>query len=158
MTTPIGTGLHRGTLLMAAVLGLTGVALGAWAAHGLETPLASIYGDRMVEVGGREVLAQDKYRADFLTGVRYQMMHALVLVALAGLPTASRLRTAAAGLMTAGAIVFAGSLYVLGLTATPRWGAITPIGGLLLLAGWTCLIVLAVKSPPATADSSPVAR
>lgn len=108
-----------------ALSGFVGVALGAFAAHGLKARLAP------------ELLAT------FEVGVRYQMYHALALLAVAWAVT--RFPGAAAvwagWLFVAGILVFAGTLYAIAFGA-PRWlGAITPIGGLCFLAGWVALIV-----------------
>ena len=145
-------GLHvadsrRLFLLAGAILGFVGVVLGAWGAHGMPDVLAEIYGNRMVKVGGSEMAASAKYRGDFLTGVRYQMTHAVVLVAMAGLPRTLRYLFPAAICFIAGSVFFSGSLYALVLTATPWLGAITPIGGLLLLVGWGCLAAAAITTP-----------
>ena len=121
----------RATLLAASLLGLTGVALGAWAAHGLADTLGPAKATRL---------------PSFETGVRYQMSHAGVLLAVAMLP-ASKRRATAAGLLIAGTLVFSGSLYILVTSGVPKWGAVTPIGGVLLLAGWSCLVALAIRPP-----------
>ena len=99
------------------------VALGAFAAHGLKSRLAP------------DLLAV------FEVGVRYQMYHALALLAVAwastrwpGTPV-----TASGWLFVAGTVIFSGSLYALSLTGVRWLGAITPIGGLAFLAGWACL-------------------
>jgi len=81
--------------------------------------------------------------AVFETGVRYQMYHALAVLAV-GLMMARLggwLFSAAGWLFTAGIVLFSGSLYALALTGTAWLGAITPLGGLAFLAGWACLIV-----------------
>ena len=88
--------------------------------------------------------------AVFETAVRYQMYHALALLAVAW--AAQRwpggLTQWAGWLLVAGILIFSGSLYVLVLTG-PRWmGAITPIGGVALIAGWACLLLAAVRSAP----------
>lgn len=79
--------------------------------------------------------------AIFEVGVRYQVYHALALLAVAW--AASRWPGAwvhAAGwLFLAGIVVFSGSLYVLSLTGMRWLGAITPLGGLAFLTGWLCL-------------------
>jgi uncharacterized membrane protein YgdD (TMEM256/DUF423 family) len=90
------------------------VALGAFAAHGLKAKLTP------------EMLAI------FETGVRYHVYHALALLALG----AARGPGKAGWCFVAGIVVFSGSLYVLALTGEKRLGMITPIGGLLFLAGW----------------------
>lgn len=119
----------RTFLLLAAFFGFTGVGLGAFAAHGLKKQLSA------------------DYLAIFQTGVHYQMLHALALLAVALLSTqvGGRLIGAAGWLFVAGILVFSGSLYALTLSATPVLGAITPIGGLCFLGGWLCLGLAAWK-------------
>ncbi|GAB3263205.1 DUF423 domain-containing protein [Chitinimonas naiadis] len=115
--------MHRPWLILAALGGFTGVALGAFAAHGLKATLTPAY----LEV--------------FQTGVHYQMLHSLALLGLAAL--ASHLGTLgrwAGRCFTVGTLLFSGSLYLLVLTGTPKLGMVTPLGGLLLLAGWACLL------------------
>jgi uncharacterized membrane protein YgdD (TMEM256/DUF423 family) len=113
----------RTFLLFAAFFGFTGVALGAFAAHGLKSRLSA------------------DYLAIFQTGVHYQMLHALALfgVALLSAHLGGRLVGMAGGFFVAGILIFSGSLYLLTLTSTPVLGAITPIGGVCFLAGWLCL-------------------
>jgi uncharacterized membrane protein YgdD (TMEM256/DUF423 family) len=94
------------------------VGLGAFGAHALKARLSP------------EMLAV------FETGVKYQVYHALGLLLLAALRGPSK----AAWCFTAGIVIFSGSLYVLALTGVKKWGAVTPVGGLLFLIGW--LIVL----------------
>src|SRR5467141_2632598 len=106
--------MDRNFLLLGAVAGFLGVALGAFGAHGLRGRLSP------------EMLAV------FETGVRYHMYHALALVATAALMGRldGRLISAAGWLFTAGILLFSGSLYVVALTGVGVFGAITPIGGL----------------------------
>lgn len=110
-------------LMLAAFFGFTGVALGAFAAHGLK--------DRLSE----------QYLAIFHTGVTYQLVHALALIGVALLATQlqSRLVTWAGICFALGIVLFSGSLYVLTMTGISKLGMITPIGGLGFLAGWLCL-------------------
>lgn len=79
--------------------------------------------------------------AVFETGARYQMYHALALLAVAW--AASRWPgpsvTAAGWLFVAGTILFSGSLYALALSGVRWLGAITPLGGVAFLTGWACL-------------------
>jgi len=97
------------------------VALGAFGAHGLRERLSP----SMLEV----------YR----TGVLYHLIHAVALLAVAlGADRLARPRAVAA-LFTAGIVVFSGSLYALALTGTRGLGAVTPVGGLLFMAGWVTL-------------------
>ena len=109
--------------LCAAAAGFTAVALGAFAAHALKARLAP------------DMLAV------FETGARYQMYHAFALVAAAwGWARWQRREFSIAGaLFVAGILLFSGSLYLLALTGVRALGAITPIGGVALLAGWLCL-------------------
>ena len=79
------------------------------------------------------------------TGVLYHLLHAVTLFAL-GLyarATGAAPGTGAA-LLLAGVLVFSGSLYALALTGIRPLGAITHVGGLLLLAGWAWI---AIKTP-----------
>jgi uncharacterized membrane protein YgdD (TMEM256/DUF423 family) len=102
--------------IVGAVLGFIAVAAGAFGAHGL-----------------KGVLTPERFET-FEVAVRYQMYHALAIL-LAGLLGAPQ----AAWCFLAGVLIFSGSLYLLVLT-DQRWlGAITPIGGLLFLAGWIAL-------------------
>jgi uncharacterized membrane protein YgdD (TMEM256/DUF423 family) len=119
--------MERTFLFLGAVAGFTGIALGAFGAHGLRARLSP------------DMLAV------FETGVRYHMYHALALTltgALAG-RFSPALTAAAAWCFTAGILLFSGSLYVLALTGTTWLGAITPIGGVAFLAGWGCLAAAA---------------
>lgn len=108
---------------LAALFGGSGVALGAFGAHAMQQRVTP------------DLLAV------FETGVRYQMYHALALlgVALAAnrLPE-SALLYAAGWLFVLGILVFSGSLYALVFSGVRTFGAITPIGGVAFLAGWTC--------------------
>ena len=110
-----------GTLFAAS-----GVALGAFGAHALKARL------------GADALGWWK------TAVQYQMWHAIGLLALAALPL-PRLRMAAV-LLTLGTLVFAGSLYLMALTGVRWLGAITPVGGTLLIAGWLAAAMSARSS------------
>ena len=113
----------RPFLLLAAFFGLTGVALGAFAAHGLRSRLGA------------------DYLAVFQTGVQYQMIHALALfgVALLALHRPGRLVTAAGGLFVLGILLFSGSLYLMTLSGIGKLGIITPFGGTAFLLGWLSL-------------------
>jgi uncharacterized membrane protein YgdD (TMEM256/DUF423 family) len=112
---------------LGAVSGAIAVAAGAFAAHGLKTRLAP------------DLLAV------FDTAARYQMVHALALLATAW--AVSRWpgwRTHAAGwCFVGGTLVFSGSLYALALTGVRALGAITPVGGVLFILGWLLLALAA---------------
>ncbi|MEB0044028.1 MULTISPECIES: DUF423 domain-containing protein [unclassified Pseudomonas] len=113
----------RGFLMLAAFFGFTGVALGAFAAHGLKNRLTP------------------EYLAIFHTGVTYQLVHTLALLGVALLATQvpGRLITWAGASFVVGIMLFSGSLYLLTLTGVSKLGIITPFGGLAFLVGWFCL-------------------
>jgi uncharacterized membrane protein YgdD (TMEM256/DUF423 family) len=73
--------------------------------------------------------------------VLYHLVHALVVLAVAFAADRLRRPRLVAGLFTAGIAIFSGTLYLLAITGTMWLGAVTPVGGLLLLAGWASLIV-----------------
>jgi uncharacterized membrane protein YgdD (TMEM256/DUF423 family) len=112
-----------------AIAAGVGVALGAFGAHGLKARV------------GPDLLAI------FETGVRYQLIHALGLLAVGW--AADRWPgpwiPAAGWLFVAGIAVFSGSLYLLALTGVRWLGAITPLGGIAFIAGWIALAVGALK-------------
>jgi uncharacterized membrane protein YgdD (TMEM256/DUF423 family) len=119
-------------LLAAGVLGLTGVAIGAFGAHALKATL--------VERGMMQA---------WETGSRYHLFHAVALIGVATWTRASsgsndaRVMFWAARLWCLGIVLFSGSLYWLALGG-PRWlGPVTPFGGVALMAGWLLLAVAA---------------
>ena len=105
---------------LGSVLAAAAVAAGAFGAHALKGRLSP------------EMLAV------FETGVRYQLIHALALLAVAwaGTRWASPAITAAGWLFVAGIFLFSGSLYALSLTGVRVLGAVTPFGGVAFIAGW----------------------
>jgi uncharacterized membrane protein YgdD (TMEM256/DUF423 family) len=113
---------------LGALSGAMSVALGAFGAHGLRARLAA------------DLLTT------FETGVRYQMYHALALLAVAWAVNrwmGSGLPVAAGWLFVAGTVFFSFSLYLLALTGQRWLGAITPLGGVACVAGWICLALAA---------------
>jgi uncharacterized membrane protein YgdD (TMEM256/DUF423 family) len=120
-------------LLIAALLGGLAVACGAFGAHGLK--------DRFAPAD----------LANWETAARYQMYHALALLAV-GLLAArspSRLLNLAGLSMTLGTLIFSGCLYALVLTGERRLGAVVPLGGVLLIVGWIFLAIAAFRSATA---------
>ncbi len=115
--------------ILGCFFGLVGVAAGAFGAHALR---ARVPADLLVV---------------YETGARYQMYHALALlaVALAAARWPAGGWTLPGWLFTAGILVFSGSLYVLALTGTRWLGAITPIGGACFLAGWALLALAGMR-------------
>ena len=122
--------MDRVFLALGALAAFAGVALGAFAAHGLKARL------------------DPAMLATFETGVRYHMYHALALLGVAWACTRwpGAFTLASGWLFVAGILVFSGSLYVLALTGARWLGAVTPLGGLAFLAGWLCLAWAALKS------------
>jgi len=113
--------------LASALAGFTGVALGAFGAHGLEARLDATA------------------RGWWETATLYLMVHAVAGLAVA-LSGRGGLAAAGGWAFLAGAAVFAATLYAMALGA-PRWlGAITPLGGLGLLAGWALIALHAWRS------------
>ena len=117
-------------LFLAAVAGLTGVAMGAFGAHGLK----AILSPAMLAV--------------YKTAVDYQMWHALALGFIAifrlQLPESGLLKWAG-WLMFTGIILFSGSLYLLAIFNAKWLGMITPLGGVSFLFAWGCVAMFAYK-------------
>jgi uncharacterized membrane protein YgdD (TMEM256/DUF423 family) len=134
--------VDRAFLVIGALFGFAGVALGAFGAHALRARLTP------------ERLAQLE------TGVRYQLWHALGLFAVVlvrtihpvgsstatlSIPGSENVFGAIAGwLFVAGIVLFSGSLYALALSGNRRWGAVAPFGGTCFLLGWLALVVAAL--------------
>ena len=116
--------MERLFVALGAASGFVAVAAGAFGAHALKARLSA----EMLSV--------------FEVGARYQMYHALALVAVAWVagrwPGAPAL--AAGWFFVAGTLLFSGSLYLLALTGVRWLGAVTPLGGAAFLAGWACLV------------------
>jgi uncharacterized membrane protein YgdD (TMEM256/DUF423 family) len=115
--------VDRTFLLIGAIAGGLGVALGAFGAHALRSRLPS----DMLGV--------------FETGVRYQLFHALAILLVAALMDrlGGRMAQVAGWCFTTGILLFSGSLYALAVTGLSGFGAVTPLGGLAFLLGWACL-------------------
>ena len=113
--------MKRGGLGVAGLLGFTAVALGAFGAHGLRGRLSPA----MLEV----------YR----TGALYHLVHAVTALAVVLAADTLRRGRLILTLLTTGIVIFAGSLYALAITGIGALGAVTPLGGLLLLAAWALI-------------------
>ncbi|GAB4471062.1 MAG: DUF423 domain-containing protein [Burkholderiaceae bacterium] len=124
------TPMDRLFAILGAASAFIGVAAGAFGAHALKGRLAP------------DLLAI------FEVGVRYQLVHALALFAVAWASTRwpGRLTHASGWSFAAGTVLFSGSLYVLALTGARAFGAVTPIGGALFLAGWLLLAAAAWRA------------
>ena len=108
-------------LRISAVLGFLAVALGAFGAHGL-----------------KGILEAHNQTANWETAARYHLIHAVLLVVLALIRPEWKTPWR---LFLTGTLIFSGALYILALTNLKWLGAVTPIGGVFLLAGWAALAV-----------------
>ena len=117
-------------LLTGSALGALSVMIGAFGAHALKSSLES--------TGRLET---------FETAVKYQFYHVLALLVLGLLLSKfdHRLLNYAGYSFIVGIVIFSGSLYLLCLTNVGKWGAVTPIGGLFLIAGWVLLFLGILK-------------
>lgn len=113
---------------VAGVLGFSGAALGAFGAHALKARLASAG-------------MTDSWN----TAVQYHLIHCVALLALAAwsspVSTVPRKHRVAAWAWIAGVVLFSGSIYILALGGPRAFGPVTPLGGVLLLIGWICLVL-----------------
>jgi uncharacterized membrane protein YgdD (TMEM256/DUF423 family) len=134
------TSLSRRWIAIGAALGAIGVAFGAFGAHVLPDLLTSLgyAGDDLA-----------RRREIFETAIRYQMLHSLAMVFI-GLALEVRVNALwrfAGWAFLIGVIIFSGLLKVL-TVAGPQWnllGAIVPIGGILMIAGWIAVAVGALR-------------
>ncbi len=123
--------MHKLFIIISSISGMIAVGLGAFGAHALKTKLN-----------------QEGTLSTFQTAVQYQFYHTLALMGIALLMTKyqSQWLNYAGYSMTFGILIFSGSLYILCFTGMKWLGAITPIGGLLFIEGWTFLLMTAIKS------------
>ena len=121
---------QRSTFIWAGVLGCLGVMIGAFGAHALKPAL---------EAAGR--------LDTFETAVRYQFYHTFALFGsgLMMYHISNKALHYAALLFVLGTLIFSGSLYVLCLTGIGFLGAVTPLGGVLFVAGWITLVAGVVR-------------
>ena len=124
--------MDRLFVMLGALSAGLGVAAGAFGAHALRARVEP----RLLEV--------------FETGARYQMYHALALVAVGLLATRwnAPLLSVGGWLFVGGTVLFSGSLYAMTFTGIRALGAITPLGGVCFIAGWICLAVVAMRHAP----------
>ena len=132
--------MMRVWLVLGAANGLLSVAAGAFGAHALKGNLS----EKMLTV--------------FETAARYQMYHALALLAVGWMAsqTSSRRIHVAGWAFSIGIVLFSGSLYALALSGVGAFGAITPLGGVGFLVGWASLLwsALVIHRPSTTAPIS----
>ncbi|MCU0623959.1 MAG: DUF423 domain-containing protein [Gemmatimonadaceae bacterium] len=121
--------MHQTFAIIGAISAGLSVAAGAFGAHALRTRVEP----RLLEV--------------FETAARYQMYHALALLAVAWIAerSPSPAVRVAGWAFVAGTLLFSGSLYAMTFTGVRALGAITPLGGVAFIAGWIALAVAAAK-------------
>jgi uncharacterized membrane protein YgdD (TMEM256/DUF423 family) len=121
--------MSKTILMTASIFLIFAVAIGAFGAHGLKSHLSN------------EMLTIYK------TGVEYHFYHALGLLIIGVLTFSmpSDYLKWSAILLSAGIVLFSGSLYALSITGIKGLGAITPIGGLSFIAGWILLLISVIK-------------
>lgn len=124
---------QQNTLTVAALLGCLSVALGAFGAHAL-----------------KETLTASGRVETYELAVKYQFYHTLALLAIGLLMSKipGNALMISAVLITSGVILFSGSLYMLALTSLRFVVFLTPLGGVLLLAGWATLAYAIITKKP----------
>jgi uncharacterized membrane protein YgdD (TMEM256/DUF423 family) len=129
--------MERIFLVLSGCYGFLAVALGAFGAHGLKRFL-----DKVPD--GAQRLAW------WETGAHYHLAHALALGLVAYLAgrAGGTAVTVAGACFAAGVLFFSGSLYVMTWTGVRALGAVTPLGGLLMLVGWASVVVAALRITP----------
>ena len=118
-------------LVIGSLLGALSVVIGAFGAHALR--------DLLESTGRTEV---------FETAVKYQFYHAmgLILLGLLMFNLKHHLFVYSGYSFIIGTVIFSGSLYILSLSGITRFGMITPVGGLFMIAGWVFLMIGIIKS------------
>lgn len=116
--------MDRTLAVFAAANGAMAVAIGAFGAHGAGPAVKSL----------------------LTTGAQYQIVHAVLALICAGWPARDRLTAAAGWLASAGGLIFAIALAFVGLLNLPVMGAVAPIGGLLMIAGWLFFALAVLRS------------
>ncbi|WGM31622.1 DUF423 domain-containing protein [Brevundimonas sp. NIBR11] len=115
---------NRNLAVFAAFNGAMAVAVGAFGAHGAGPQIKSL----------------------LTTGASYQLAHALFGLICSALPVGGRIAAVAGWLAAAGGLIFCLALALLGLLSLPALGAVAPIGGVLMIAGWVTLAFAALRS------------
>jgi uncharacterized membrane protein YgdD (TMEM256/DUF423 family) len=133
----VAAAASKGWIVVAALSAAIAIAVGAFAAHGI---------DPSTEVGR-------KAREWLQTGSQYEMIHALAILAVVVLVRCAllngRIALVAQCLFLAGSVFFPGALYTLAFSG-PRWfGAVAPLGGTAFILGWASLALAALVKPDA---------
>jgi uncharacterized membrane protein YgdD (TMEM256/DUF423 family) len=125
-------------LRVAAIWGFLAVMMGAFGAHGLEAHFQA--------ASSSDGLSAERLKANFNTAAQYHMYCALALLAVGVLAQFGRTGAAinvAGWSLLLGSLIFSGSLYILAVTGLKWLGAVTPIGGVVMMTGWLSLAVAA---------------
>ncbi len=122
--------MYKLFLIIGSVFGALSVMIGAFGAHALKS-----------------VLMANQRIDTFDTAVKYQFYHtfAIIVVALLTQKSTNKWLELAGWSFTVGIIIFSGSLYALSITNIGKLGAITPIGGVFMIAGWLFILVSILK-------------
>jgi uncharacterized membrane protein YgdD (TMEM256/DUF423 family) len=124
--------LDRSLFAAGSLSAAVGVLCGAFAAHALKARLTP------------------EHLVVFETGARYQLLHALgILAAAAAVPYLGDRAAWGGWLLLAGTVLFSGSLYLLALTGLRWLGLVTPLGGVAFVVGWVLLALAALRGAPA---------
>lgn len=115
---------NRNLAIFAAFNGAMAVAVGAFASHGAGPQIKTL----------------------LTTGASYQLTHALLALICAVIPVRGNLAIIAGWLASIGGLIFCLALAFLGLLSLPALGAVAPIGGVLMIAGWVVLAFAAFRS------------
>lgn len=115
---------NRNLAVFAAFNGAMAVALGAFAAHGAGPQIKTL----------------------LTTGASYQLTHALLALICSVVPVRDNMATVAGWLASVGGLIFCLALAFLGLLSLPTLGAVAPVGGVLMIAGWVVLAFAAFRS------------
>ncbi|MGZ8570972.1 MAG: DUF423 domain-containing protein [Actinomycetota bacterium] len=131
--------MTRTLVVLAGVYGLFGVAFGAFGAHALKERVSAERLERLQ------------------TGVRYLFYDLPGLLAIAWLSAdceGGLFEVIGGWAFGLGILLFSGSLIALALTGNPRWGAVTPVGGVLLLVGWASVVAIGILLPGGTGSTA----
>ncbi len=118
--------VSRNLIVLAALNGALAVALGAFAAHGAGPQIKTL----------------------LTTGAQYQIVHAIFAFACAQWTGGGGIARLAGWLGSIGGLIFCLALAAIAFLGVPAFGAVAPIGGLLMIAGWLCLAFAALRSRP----------
>jgi uncharacterized membrane protein YgdD (TMEM256/DUF423 family) len=135
-------------IAIGAIIAALAIGMGAFGAHGLQSYLD--------ELANTDAALAVRRLDNWRTAANYQMYHAfgIVVVGIAMMLFESRLLKIAAAFFLVGTFLFSGSLYALVLSEVRVLGAVTPLGGLSFIVGWTLFAIAAIKGKPFLGNES----